>query len=49
MADETGRSDLDEILVELQEALVEIDDIALELYDVQAQEDIIDQALEIVL
>jgi len=49
VADETGRSDLDEILVELQEALVEIDDIALELYDVQAQEDTIDQALEIVL
>lgn len=49
VADETGRSDLDEILVELQETLVEIDDIALEMYDVQAQEDIIDQALMIVL
>ncbi len=49
VSDITGRSDIDEILVELQETLAEIDEIALRLYNVQDQENVIDQALEIVL
>lgn len=49
VANDIGRADLDEVLVELQGALDEIDDIALRIYEVQDHEDVIDQALEVVL